>query len=153
MILVTGATGFLGSEVAKQLAGNGELIVCIKRSASIIPPMLQPYGQQIKWVDADVLDIFALEDAMQGVTQVYHCAAIVSFNPADNRAMIKTNVEGTANVVNACIQNNARLVHVSSVAALGEAKPGQLINENNHLEDTLHSDGYALSKYEGEMEV
>lgn len=153
MILITGATGFLGSEVAKQLAQNGDAIVCIKRSNSVIPDLLKPYGERIKWVDADVLDVFALEDALQGVTQVYHSAAIVSFNPADNKAMIKTNVEGTANVVNLCNQYNIRLVHVSSVAGLGEAKPGELINENTYLEDTLHSDGYALSKYEGEMEV
>lgn len=153
MILVTGATGFLGAEVAKQIAAAGNNLVCTKRNTSVVPEILKPYSARISWVDADVLDVFALEDAMQGVTQVYHCAAWVSFNPAHSKGMIKTNVEGTANVVNLCIQYHARLVHVSSIVAVGEAKPGNLITENNHLEETPHEDGYAISKYESEMEV
>lgn len=152
MILVTGATGFLGSEVAKQIAEGGDKLVCIKRAASVIPDLLKPL-LNITWLDADILDVFALEDAMQGVTQVYHCAAIVSFNPAEGKNMISNNVQGTANIVNLCNEFNIRLVHVSSVAAIGEAKPGELITENNHLEDTLHQDAYAISKYESEMEV
>ncbi len=153
MILVTGATGFLGSEVARQIAAAGNNLVCIKRDTSVIPGILKPYAQQISWVEADVLDIFALDDAMQGITQVYHCAAWVSFNPKHSKGMIKTNVEGTANLVNLCIEHNARLVHVSSIVAIGDAKPGSLITENNHLEETPHEDGYAISKYESEMEV
>jgi len=153
MILVTGATGFLGSEVARQIAAAGNNLVCIKRNTSVIPEILKPYAQQINWVEADMLDIFALEDAVQGITQVYHCAAWVSFNPKHKRGMIKTNVEGTANLVNLCIEYNARLVHVSSIVAIGDAKPGSLITENNHLEETPHEDGYAISKYESEMEV
>lgn len=153
MILVTGATGFLGAEVARQLAANGQAMVCIKRDRSVVPAILKPYALLITWADADILDVPALENALQGITQVYHCAAIVSFDPADKKAMIKTNVEGTANLVNLCNEHGIRLVHVSSVAGLGEAKPGELITENTHLEDTANSDGYALSKYESEMEV
>lgn len=153
MILVTGATGFLGSEVARQIAAAGNNLVCIKRNTSVIPELLKPYDQQISWVEADMLDIFALDDAMQGITQVYHCAAWVSFNPAHKKGMIKTNVEGTANLVNLCIDHHTRLVHVSSIVAIGDAKPGSLITENNHLEETPHEDGYAISKYESEMEV
>ncbi len=153
MILVTGATGFLGAEVAKQIAASGNNLVCIKRATSVIPAILQPYQKQITWLEADLLDTFALDDAMQGITQVYHCAAWVSFNPAHKKAMVKTNVEGTANLVNLCREYGARLVHVSSVAAIGEAKPGSLITENNHLEETPHENGYAISKYESEMEV
>jgi dihydroflavonol-4-reductase len=153
MILVTGATGFLGSEVARQIAAAETNLVCIKRDTSTIPAILQPYKEQITWLNADLLDTFALDDAMQGITQVYHCAAWVSFNPAHKKAMIKTNVEGTANVANLCRDGGARLVHVSSVAAIGEAKPGSLITEGNHLEETPHQNGYAISKYESEMEV
>jgi dihydroflavonol-4-reductase len=153
MILVTGATGFLGSEVAKQLALAGDKPVCIKRATSVIPDMLKPYADRIQWLEADILDIFALENALQGVKQVYHCAAIVTFDPSKGKTMIKNNVEGTANIVNLCNDLGIRLVHVSSVAGLGEAKPGELITENTHLEDTLNSDSYAISKYESEMEV
>jgi len=153
MILVTGATGFLGSELAKQLVQQGQTIRCTKRSSSVIPKLLIPYQNQIEWVDADMIDIFALEDALGGITQVYHCAAWVSLKQADKQPMIRNNVTGTANLVNLCTQYGIRLVHVSSIAAIGTALPGELITENNHLEETTENDGYAISKLESEMEV
>ncbi|MDB5115665.1 MAG: NAD-dependent epimerase/dehydratase family protein [Mucilaginibacter sp.] len=152
MILVTGATGFLGSELAKQLAEKGEPLRCTKRAHSIIPLLLLPYPQ-IEWVDADMLDIFALEKALVGVTQVYHCAAWVSLKQADKKPMIRTNVTGTANLVNLCLDSDIKLVHVSSIAAVGQAKPSELITENHYLEVTTENDGYAISKLESEMEV
>jgi dihydroflavonol-4-reductase len=153
MILVTGATGFLGSELARQLVQHGRTMRCTKRGSSVIPPLLLPYRQQIEWVDADMMDIFALEDALEGITQVYHCAAWVSLKQADKAAMIRVNVTGTANLVNLCLLHNIRLMHVSSVAAVGTALPGELITENHHLEETAENDGYAISKLESEMEV
>ncbi len=151
-ILVTGATGFVGAEVAKQLLAQGQEVVCTKRSTSTIPAILQN-AQGIYWIDADILDIPALGDAFEHIKQVYHCAALVTFNPSRKAEMIKNNVEGTSNIVNLCLKYNARLVHVSSIAALGEAKPGHLTTENNHLEETPHEGGYTISKYESEMEV
>ena len=152
-ILITGATGFLGSEVAMQLARSGQSIRCTKRVSSVIPKILLPYADLIDWVDADLMDVFALEDALQGITQVYHSAAWVSLKQADKEPMIRTNVTGTANLVNLCVEKGIRLVHVSSIAAIGVAKPGQLITENDHLDSSTESDGYALSKLESEMEV
>ena len=153
MILVTGATGFLGAQLAKQLAENGVAIRCTRRASSVLPIILDPYSALIEWVNADICDLFSLEDAMQGVKQVYHCAAWVSFKQADKEPMISTNINGTANVVNACLTARARLVHVSSVAALGSAKPGELITEKNYIEDTPVDNIYAISKLESEMEV
>ncbi|MEZ2337110.1 NAD-dependent epimerase/dehydratase family protein [Mucilaginibacter sp. RCC_168] len=153
MILITGATGFLGAELAKLLVNSGQHIRCTKRSTSRIPALLTPYQTQIEWVDADMLDIFALVDALEGVTQVYHCAAWVSLKQADKDPMINTNVTGTANVVNLCVERGIRMVHVSSIAAIGIAKPGELITENHHLEQSTENDGYAISKLESEMEV
>jgi dihydroflavonol-4-reductase len=152
MILITGATGFLGSELAMQLSDKGETIRCTKRAKSVIPLLLIPYTR-IEWVDADMLDVFALEDALQNVTQVYHCAAWVSLKQADKAPMIRTNVRGTANLVNLCLDKDIKLLHVSSIAAIGQAKPGELITENHHLEITTENDGYAISKLESEMEV
>ena len=153
MILITGATGFLGAELAMQLASKGLLIRCTKRISSVIPDILKPFEQQIEWVEADLLDIFSLENALEGITQVYHCAALVSFKPEDKIPLRRVNVNGTANVVNLCLLQQIRLLHVSSIAAIGDAKPGELITENNFLEVTSKIDGYALSKLEGEMEV
>jgi dihydroflavonol-4-reductase len=152
MILVTGATGFLGSELARQLVNEGERIRCIKRGTSIIPALLASYSQ-IEWMDADIMDVFALEDALKDITQVYNCAAWVSLKQSDKKPMIRTNVSGTANLVNLCLEYGIRLVHVSSIAAIGQAKPGELITENHYLDQSAETDGYAISKLESEMEV
>jgi dihydroflavonol-4-reductase len=153
MILITGATGFLGSELALQLVKQGTNVRCIKRSTSVIPEILKPYAALIEWVDADLMDVFALESALGDVLQVYHCAAWVSLKQADKKGMIRANVTGTANLVNLCMEYDIRLVHVSSVAAIGIAKPGDLITESHHLDQATETDGYALSKLESEMEV
>ncbi len=152
MILVTGATGFLGAEVAKQLAEKGVALRCTKRANSTVPQLLKPFTN-IEWVDADMLDIAALADAFDGVQQVYHCAAWVSLKQAEKKPMITANINGTANVVNLCLLNDVRLIHVSSIAAVGYAKPGELTNEEHQLDVNAEDDGYAISKLESEMEV
>jgi dihydroflavonol-4-reductase len=153
MILVTGATGFLGAELAKELILRGNSIRCTKRASSTIPKLLEPYAVKIEWADADLMDAFALEAALEDVTQVYNCAAFVSLKQADKDPMIRTNVRGTANLVDLCNEKGIRMVHTSSVAAVGEAKPGELITENHHLDSSTETDGYAISKLESEMEV
>ena len=153
MIVITGATGFLGSELALQLVKQGLDVRCTKRGTSVIPAILAPFSKQIEWVDADLMDVFALENAVAGAKQVYHCAAWVSLRQSDKKNMIRENVTGTANLVNLCMDYDCRLVHVSSVAAIGLAKPGDLITENHHLDQATETDGYALSKLESEMEV
>ncbi|MVN21185.1 NAD-dependent epimerase/dehydratase family protein [Mucilaginibacter sp. HMF7410] len=154
MILVTGATGFLGSELCRQLFLSGKnSIRCTKRSTSVVPKILLPFQKQIVWVEADLLEIDALNEALEGITEVYHCAALVSFDPSLKKKLIKNNVEGTANLVNLCVEKGIRLLHVSSIAAVGEGKPGELINEKHHLEESPKDNAYAMSKYESEMEV
>lgn len=154
MILVTGATGFLGAELVVQLLESEEKIRCIKRETSLIPKILIPYGQKIEWVNADILDFSALEDAFENINQVYHCAAIVSFDKKDVNKMIAINVVGTENIVNLCLANAVdKLVHVSSVAALGNVKPGEEVTENNFWDAYDKNGNYAVSKYRSEMEV
>ncbi|WP_423146793.1 NAD-dependent epimerase/dehydratase family protein [Rubrolithibacter danxiaensis] len=153
MILVTGATGFLGSELVLQLLTKGERIRAVKRAGSVIPEILRG-KDQIEWATADILDYYSLEDAFEGITKVYHCAALISFDPDDKNQLIKQNAEGTANVVNLCFQNNIeKLIHVSSVAAIGEAKKDRLITENDHWEFDGRQHAYSISKYQAEMEV
>lgn len=152
MILVTGATGFLGSALVSQLAAQGRPIRAIKRPTSRIPAQLK--HQDIQWFDADLLDYFSLKEAFQGIGQVYHCAAMISFNPADKQCMWDINVQGTAHVVNLCLAHQIeKLVHVSSVASLGGGKLGQYINEESHWESAQKQTTYAISKHESEMEV
>ncbi|MCJ8211872.1 NAD-dependent epimerase/dehydratase family protein [Mucilaginibacter sp. RS28] len=153
MILVTGATGFVGAELVKQLAGQNLAVRCTKRASSVIPSSLAPYAHLIEWVEADITDLTAMEISLEGVTQVYHCAAWVSFREADKQQMIYTNVTGTANLVNICMETGARVVHVSSIAAIGQAKDDELITEKHFIEETPTENGYAISKLESEMEV
>jgi dihydroflavonol-4-reductase len=153
MILVTGATGFLGSELIKQLIAKGKSVRAIKRQDSVIPELVRQ-ERNIDWQTADILDYFALKEAFRDISEVYHCAAFISFNPTDKKKMLKVNAGGTANVVNLCLENSIKkLVHVSSVAAVGKGKAGELITEKDHWEFNAGQSGYSISKYESEMEV
>jgi dihydroflavonol-4-reductase len=154
MILVTGATGFLGAELVTQLLKTHPKIRCIKRAHSVIPSKLTPYQSQIEWLNADILDLSDLDDAFDQITTVYHCAALVSFRPDLKSQMLSVNMEGTANIVNLCLANNInKLIHVSSVAALGEPKIDKLIDETCFWDGFETHNGYAVSKYRAEMEV
>ncbi|WP_317125992.1 NAD-dependent epimerase/dehydratase family protein [Pedobacter sp. KBW06] len=152
MILVTGATGFLGAELIHQLTGQGIKLRALKREHSVIPDLIKD-NPLIEWAVADINDLSTLDTAFEDIHQVYHCAAMISFDPKDKAKLLKVNIEGTSNVVNLCVENQARLLHVSSVAALGNAKKGQLITEKDFWEYDSKAHSYAISKYEGEMEV
>ena len=152
MILVTGGTGFLGSTLIQHLIQAGHQVIATKRVDSIVPSFLQ--GQAaIRWVDADVTDYFALSDLFAEAKQVYHCAAVVSYQKADWAQMLHINIQGTKHIVDLCLEHQARLVHVSSIASLGPRKQQELISESNFWDDGTAHSKYSLSKYESEMEV
>lgn len=164
MVLVTGGTGLIGAHLIRQLLLNGEQVRAIRRKSSNIDQIgrvLDYYAdndghlaEQVEWVEADVLDLPALSDAMSGVDAVYHCAATVSFDPKQHDFMMKVNVEGTANVVNLCLENgNLPLGYVSSVAAIGRTGSDALINEETEWKDSAHNTAYAKSKKGAEMEI
>ncbi len=152
MILVTGATGFLGAELVHQLTTQHIKICALKRSTAKIPDLLKD-NQLINWIVADINDPEDLSDAFENITQVFHCAAFISFDPKDKSKLIKVNIEGTSNIVNLCLEKQVRLLHVSSIAALGDAKRGAEITEKDFWEYNANVHAYAISKYEGEMEV
>ncbi|RZF58416.1 SDR family NAD(P)-dependent oxidoreductase [Sphingobacterium corticibacterium] len=152
MILVTGGTGFLGSTLIKLLIDEGNAVLAIKREQSEIPELLRS-SSLVEWFSADITDYFALADVFDGVTQVYHCAAKISYQKEDWASMLHTNIEGTKHIVNLCLEHGARLVHVSSIAALGTPKIGELISEQSKWDDGEDHSKYGRSKYESEMEV
>lgn len=149
MILVTGGSGLVGSALITQLLAKGEKVIAIYNKT----PLPNFSSNLLQQVHCNILDPIGLEEAMQGVQQVYHCAAIVSFNPARKQELFKVNIEGSANVVNAALTAGVKkLVHVSSVAALGRAG-GKPISEKDKWNEKEDSSNYGKSKYYGEMEV
>jgi dihydroflavonol-4-reductase len=150
MILVTGGAGLVGNELIKQLLAQGKIVKAIYNKS----PLAFSNSNTLISVQCDILDVYALEDAMQGVTEVYHCAAIISFMPKDEHKLYKINVEGTANVVNACLNAGVRkLLYVSSVSALGRIRMGEIINETMEWKEDVSNSKYGHSKYLAEMEV
>jgi nucleoside-diphosphate-sugar epimerase len=153
MIGVTGANGLLGSFIVRKLIDAGEAFVAFKREASDIS-LLADIQEKIQWRDLDLMNPITMDDALQGVTAVIHCAAMVSFNPAHADQISDINIKGTAHIVNACQANHIkRLVFISSVAALGRVKGQTVIDEKNKWVDNSLNTTYALSKYLAELEV
>jgi len=110
--------------------------------------------QNLFWFISDVLDTTTLENALEGVDEIYHCAAIVSFLQKDREQMMNINVNGTANMVNIALQKGAKkFCHVSSIAALGREKSGDKITEKTKWGESKNNSNYAVSKYRSEMEV
>ncbi len=149
-IVITGGSGLVGNELIKQLiTQNNDIIALYNKN-----PINNIKADNLTQYQCDILDVDYLEEIMQGVDEVYHCAAIVSFNPKKTTELFRVNVEGTANVVNAAFTTGVKkLVHVSSVAALGKTGNNDFITEKmNWIEDDSKSN-YSKSKFFGEMEV
>jgi dihydroflavonol-4-reductase len=153
MLAITGANGLLGSFIVRKLIASGKPFVALKRAGSDTS-LLSDVARQITWRDADVTDPVSLHEAFQDCTQVIHAAAIVSFNPRRKQKIFDVNVEGTRNVVNACLDNGVqRLLHVSSVAALGRQKGQQHVDETSKWTESPLNSMYGESKYLAELEV
>lgn len=145
-ILVTGATGMVGSHLAKILTQKGCTVRATYRTQ-------HPEIAGVEWIQADILDVLALEVAMESIDVVFHCAAMVSFDPSKSQALYKNNVEGTANMVNAALDANVqKFIYVSSVAAIGGGN-GDLISETTTWQAKEEHNDYAKTKYAAEMEV
>jgi dihydroflavonol-4-reductase len=153
MIAITGANGLLGSFIVRKLIEKNSPFVALKRESSDTS-LLDDVQEKIHWRTADILNPIQLLEAFDGCTQVIHAAAIVSFNPYRADEIIEMNTIGTRHVVNACLEHNVRrLVHISSVAALGRQKDQRYIDEENKWIDNPYNGVYADSKYRAELEV
>ncbi len=153
MILVTGGTGFLGMHLLEMLFKKNVSIRATYRGN--FPTYFPEYLiKNIDWHVCDITDVETLETTFENINYVYHCANMVSFLPAHKKQMDYINVEGTANIVNACLRNNIKkLVHVSSVAALGRSENEEHITEKKEWLESSENSNYAQSKYHAEMEV
>jgi nucleoside-diphosphate-sugar epimerase len=164
MILVTGGTGLVGSHLLYKLAKQKEGVIAIRRKSSDMSTVKKVFSyytdnyetlySSIQWLEADINDVPSLTKAFEGVTHVYHSAALISFDSADYKLMRKVNIEGTANIVNLCILNKIeKLCFVSSVAAVGKPLSDEEITENCDWNAEESNYGYAITKYGAEIEV
>ncbi|HKJ06004.1 MAG TPA: NAD-dependent epimerase/dehydratase family protein [Flavobacteriaceae bacterium] len=164
MILVTGATGLVGSHLLYFLMKKNAKVKAIYRTKNKLQQVknvFSYYGEnnqtlfdKIEWIEADITDVFSLTNAFKNVTQVYHAAALISLNSKDYVEMRKINIEGTANVVNLCIENKIeKLCYVSSIASLGKSSSKKIIDENSEWDTEQNNSTYAITKYGAELEV
>ncbi|MGE5393659.1 MAG: NAD-dependent epimerase/dehydratase family protein [Candidatus Saccharibacteria bacterium] len=164
MILVTGGTGLVGAHLLYELTNSGLRVKALRRQHSNTAWVKKIFSyytdkvdtlySQIEWVEGDILDYFSLEEALKGVSKIYHCAALVSFHGDDNDIMLNNNVKGTGNLIDAAIHNNVRrFCHVSSIAALGKTQDGSQITEETYWTPSKRKSGYSFSKFFSEMEV
>ena len=171
MVLVTGGTGFIGSYLLYELLRDNPEIKALKRPASDLKntrfifknlsesePMSgaetwEQAFERIKWIEGDITEYDSLLDAFDGIDTVYHAAAIVSFSRKEKSKVLDTNVNGTVNIVNACLEKGVKnLAYVSSVSALAR-KVGEKINESFTEDELSFTNAYSESKFRAEMEV
>jgi len=164
MILVTGGTGLVGTHLLYDLIRSGKKVRVIKRANSNVSNVKKVFSyytsdadsllKNIEWMDADLLDVYSLMEVMEGVEQVYHCAAMVSFERKHLNEMTQINVEGTANMVNAALEKGIKkFCHVSSIASLGKAERGELTSEETFWKSSPENSNYSITKYAAEREV
>ena len=150
MILVTGGAGLLGKELITQLLNEGKQVRAIYNKT----PLADFHSDNLQQLQCDILDVVGLEEAMKDIEQVYHGAAIITFNPKRRQEMFKINIEGTANVVNAALDAGVKkMVHVSSVAAMGRIREDKPVNETMNWTGETSNSSYGQSKYLAEMQV
>ncbi|MEW4923646.1 NAD-dependent epimerase/dehydratase family protein [Algibacter sp. 2305UL17-15] len=164
MVLVTGGTGLVGAHLLYKLVSNNEPVRAIYRTEKKLQNVKNVFSgytenykslfDKIDWVNADILDIPSLDEALKNVDYVYHCAAFVSFEPDKYQQLRRTNIEGTANIVNLCITNKVKkLCYVSSIATIGKPLKDIPITEEIAWNPEEDNNVYAITKYGAELEV
>ena len=148
---ITGASGLIGSHLAKLLLDTGEYDVKGLHVSSFIPQMLENYDME--WVQGDIRSFEIIPDFVEDLDIVIHAAAVVSFKKSDNDRMFQINIEGTKNLVNHLLDTNKKLIHISSIATLGRKNGKPMVDEKDFWNDSLHFTSYAHSKFLAEMEV
>lgn len=153
-ILVTGATGLVGSNIIRLLVRNGynNVYALIRKSSRT--ELIKDILDVIEIAEGDLSDIVSLDSLLENIDIVIHSAAMVSFRKKDRKSLLHVNVEGTANLLNICLEKKIkRFIHISSIAALGRKESGKMIDENCQWEASDINSDYAISKYLAEMEV
>lgn len=153
-ILVTGGTGFLGSYLLRYLLRMGHTNILALRRRGSAMDLVADLGDSISWLEGDIRDFGFLSECLEGVHWVFHAAAMVSFDRKDYRDMERINTHATADLVNFSLLHGVRkFCFVSSVAALGRAGDGEIIDEDTPWKEDLRHSYYGITKCYGEQEV
>ena len=163
MILVTGGTGLVGAHLLLHLVENEASVRAIYRNSASIEKTKTLFSiykkeylfEKIEWIQADIIQTPSLKKAFENIDYVYHCAGLISFDPKDEAILRKTNIEGTANIVNFCIDFAVKKIcFVSSIATLGDLNENEKqTTEKTEWNPELYHSDYAISKYGAEMEI
>jgi dihydroflavonol-4-reductase len=147
-VFVTGGTGFVGAHVVRALVSRGESPRCLVRVGS---PRGNLEGLDVEIAEGDLSDVSSLERGMKGVHTVYHCAADYRLYARDAREIYTANVEGTRNVLRAAAEAGVKkVVHTSSVGALGHRKDGRAADEETPVSASDMVGHYKKSKFQAE---
>lgn len=154
MIFVTGGAGLVGAALLKQLLQQNKGPIKALYRNHFPPTLAKEELEKIQWVKGDVLDTSLLYEELKGCKQVYHSAAVVSYHQKRREQMYRINIEGTANMVNASLENGVeKYVQVSSVAAIGRIRKGELVTEETKWTEETNKSHYGKTKYLSELEV
>lgn len=151
-VLVTGANGFLGAWLTQRLVEEGHEVFCLVRPTSDLTEIKH---LKIQYKHGDVTNAESVGQACQGMDSVFHLAGLVAYKKSDRPQMDLVNVQGTQNVVDACVKSKVRrLVHLSSVVAVGAGfHPQQILNENSPYNIGHLNLGYFETKHQAEQIV
>lgn len=149
--LVTGATGFIGSNLVRALVSCGQEVRVLHRANS---SLISLDGLRVEHVPGDILDEDSVGRAVKGCERVYHVAARVDYWRATKQQLFQTNITGTEIVMQACLRANVdRVIHTSSVSAIGLPPPGTLGTEDTPFDARSARFAYAESKRMAEVRV
>lgn len=152
-ILITDANCLVGFQLIKDLYAQGEKI-CIFNAENGDYSHLNDFKDSIEFVEANLLDIMLLEDALQGIEQIYHCKELLSFHPQDEQILNNTNIIQTRNLVNVSLNSSVKkIVYLSSTMAYGTyAFKGNITEETKWIDDKMNNN-YSVSKHLAELEI
>lgn len=164
LTLLTGSTGLVGGHMLVHLHQAGKKIRCLVRSTSSLDQLklicsyynlsFDELKNSVEWVVGNTLDFVGLNELMENVAEVYHCAAVVSFNTKNRIEVLQTNVQGTSNMVDAALKVGVKkFCFISSIAALGVTPDYSTISEDTPRKNEDPSSTYSESKFRSELEV
>jgi dihydroflavonol-4-reductase len=151
MITITGATGHIGNVLVRQLLDKGEHIRVLVLPDEDLTPIK---SLNVEVVTGNICDIDSLVQAFNGADMVYHLAGMITILPGKKDNLYRVNVNGTKNVVEACLKTGVRrLVYTSSIHAIKELPHGSIIDESQPFDPVSVLGDYAKSKALASMEV